>query len=227
MNLTFDALRPEYEELWDIINRPGGLTRVGATMREAEAIMAPDARSRFVAVERRTGVPWFVTGIVLTREAGSPPNFHAWLHNGDPMFDHHGAPRQTVNVPAHRPPDPAVSWEDGAVDAYEIEGLVDAEWSPARVAWLLEKFNGFGYRLCHHVRSPYLWGATTVQQRGKYTADRVWDPAVMDPQIGGMALLAALTASDPEIRSQMGGGGSAAARQMPPHGETPQHLRLV
>jgi lysozyme family protein len=32
-------------------------------------------------------VPWFVTGIVLTREAGSPPNFHAWLHNGDPMFD--------------------------------------------------------------------------------------------------------------------------------------------
>jgi lysozyme family protein len=226
MNLTFDALRPEYEELWDIINRPGGLTRVDPTMREAEAIMAPDVRPRFAAVEQRTGVPWFVTGIVLTREAGSPPNFHAWLHNGDPMFDHHGVPRQTVNVPAHRPPDPAVSWEDGAVDAYELEGVVDADWSPALVAWLLEKFNGFGYRLYHHIRSPYVWGATTVQQRGKYTADRVWDRAVMDPQIGGMALLAAMMASDPEIRSQMSRGGPVAARRMPLQGGTPR-LRLV
>jgi lysozyme family protein len=75
MPLTFAALRPEYEELWDIILRPGGLTRLAATLREAEAIMAPDARARFTAVEKRTGVPWFVTGIVLTREAGSPPNF--------------------------------------------------------------------------------------------------------------------------------------------------------
>lgn len=206
MNLTFDALRPEYEELWDTINKPGGLTRISETMREAEAIMAPDAKARFEAVELRTGVPWFVTGIVLTREAGSPPNFHAWLHNGDPMFDHTGVARQTVNVPAQRPPDPAVSWEDGAVDAYEIEGLLDRdEWSPALVAWLLEKFNGFGYRLYHRIRSPYVWGATAVQQRGKYTADRAWDPTVMDPQIGGMALLAALMQREPEIRSQMSG----------------------
>lgn len=208
MNLTFPTLRREYEELWDTINRPGGLTRVAETMREAEAIIGPDARERFEAVERRTGVPWFVTGIVFTREAGSPPNFHAWLHNGDPMFDHNGVPRQTVSVPAHRPPDPAVSWEDGAVDAYEIEGLIDRnDWSPALVAWLLEKFNGFGYRLYHHVRSPYLWGATSVQQRGKYTADRAWDPAVMDSQIGGMALLAALMQREPGLRRQMKDGG--------------------
>jgi lysozyme family protein len=226
MPLTFAALRPEYEELWDIILRPGGLTRLAATLREAEAIMAPDARARFAAVEKRTGVPWFVTGIVLTREAGSPPNFHAWLHNGDPMFDHSGAPRRTVNVPAHRPLDPAVSWEDGAVDAYELEGLVDAEWSPALVAWLLEKFNGFGYRLHHHIRSPYLWGATTVQQRGKYTADRRWDATLMDPQIGGMALLAALMTREPGIRAQMSAGGPATGRGMPRR-ETPRHLRLV
>ena len=218
MNLTFPALRPEYEELWDIITRPDGLTRLPATMREADAIAAPDTRARFTAVERRTGVPWFVTGIVLTREAGSPPNFHAWLHNGDPMFDHSGTPRQTVNVPAHRPPDPAVSWEDGAVDAYELEGVVDADWSPALVAWLLEKFNGFGYRLYHHIRSPYLWGATSVQQRGKYTADRRFDPGVMDPQIGGMALLAALMACDPEIRTRMEAGSPATAIPAPPGG---------
>jgi len=220
MPLTFDSLRPEYEHLWRTINLPGGLTRVAATAREADAIMAADARARFLAVERRTGVPWFVTGIVLTREAGSPPNFHAWLHNGDPMFDHNGIARQTVNVPAHRPPDPAVSWEDGAVDAYQIEGLIGADWAPARVAWLLEKFNGFGYRVYHHIRSPYLWGATSVQQRGKYTADRRWVPAIMDPQIGGMALLAALM-REPEIRSQMGDGGPRNGGVSLPHPETP------
>jgi len=197
MNLTFDALRPEYEELWGIVNKPGGLTCITETMRQANAIVAPAAKARFQAVEKRTGVPWFVTGIVLTREAGSPPNFHAWLHNGDPMFDHDGFPRQTVNVPARRPPNPAVSWEDGAVDAYSIEGLLQKnDWSPAFVAWLLEKFNGWGYRLYHHVRSPYVWGATVAQQRGKYTSDRVWDPTVTDTQIGGMALLAALIQID-------------------------------
>lgn len=197
MNLTFDALRPEYEELWGIVNKPGGLTRITETMRQANAIVAPAAKARFQAVEKRTGVPWFVTGIVLTREAGSPPNFHAWLHNGDPMFDHDGVPRQTVNVPARRPPDPAVSWEDGAVDAYSIEGLLQKnDWSPAFAAWLLEKFNGWGYRLYHHVRSPYVWGATVAQQSGKYTSDRVWDATVLDTQIGGMALLAALMQID-------------------------------
>jgi lysozyme family protein len=200
MNLTFEALRGEYEDLWAKVNTAGGLTRIHATMAEANAIIAPTAKARFQDVERRTDVPWFVTGIVLTREAGSPPNFHAWLHNGDPMFDHNGHPRQTVNVPAHRPPDPAVSWEDGAVDAYKIEGLLGKkDWSPAYVAWLLEKFNGWGYRLYHHIPSPYVWGATVIQRPGKYTADRVYDASVMDTQIGGMALLAALMQIDAEI----------------------------
>jgi hypothetical protein len=44
-----------------------------------------------------------------------------------------------------------------------------------------------------------VWGATAVQQRGKYTSDRVWDASVMDTQVGGMALLAALMQIDPEI----------------------------
>jgi lysozyme family protein len=148
MDLSFEALQPEYEELWARVNTAAGLTRIHETMGEANAIVAPAAKAHFQAVEELTSVPWFVTGIVLTREAGSPPNFHAWLHNGDPMFDHNGHPRQTVKVPAHRPPNPAVTWEDGAVDAYSIEGLLHKkDWSPAFVAWLLEKFNGWGYRL--------------------------------------------------------------------------------
>jgi lysozyme family protein len=199
MNLTFEALRPEYEDLWASVNTAGGLTRIAETMHEAKAIVAPAAKAHFLEVEKRTGVPWFVTGIVLTREGGSPPNFHCWLHNGDPMFDHNGQPRQTHDVPAHRPPNPAVSWEDGAVDAYTIEGLINKkEWCPAFVAWLLEKFNGWGYRQYHGIPSPYVWGATIVQKRGKYVRDGHYDPTVMDPQIGGMALLAALMQIAPD-----------------------------
>jgi hypothetical protein len=31
MDLSFEALRPEYEKLWLAIQGPGGLTRAGAT----------------------------------------------------------------------------------------------------------------------------------------------------------------------------------------------------
>ena len=205
MDLSFNALRPDYEAKWAKFtaanvgmsdanpSNHGGFTNIHETWTEAQAILKPESRAHFEAVEKLTDVPWFVTGIVLTREAGSPPNFHAWLHNGDAMFDHSGHPRQTHNVPAHRPPNPAVSWEEGAVDAYKIEGLLNKkDWSPAFVAWVLERFNGFGPRIYHHIPSGYLWGSTIIQQRGKYVRDSVWDGSVMDTQVGGMALLAAL-----------------------------------
>lgn len=201
MNLTFEALRPDYESKWVRFLAAGnaGFTRIHETWNEAEAVAAPAAKMRFQRVEALTGVPWFVTGIVLTREGGSPPNFHAWLHNGDPMFDHNGNPRRTVDVPAQRPPNPACSWEDGCVDAYSIEGLLHKkDWSAAFVAWLLEKFNGFGPRLYHNIPSSYLWGGTIIQKRGKYIADRVWDGNEMDTQVGGMALLAALMQIAPD-----------------------------
>jgi len=72
-------------------------------------------RQEFIA-QFEQGQSWLRN--VCTMEAvveGNQAMFHAWMHNGDPMFDHSGAPRRTVNVPAHRPPDPAVSWEDGSL----------------------------------------------------------------------------------------------------------------
>jgi lysozyme family protein len=197
-DLSFSALKQSYSALWPRVLLPGGLTRPAETEHQAATILDLEARARFEAVEKLTGVPWFVTGIVSVRESGDPPNFHAWLHNGDPMFDHRGYPRQTVDVPSHRPPNPACTWEEGCVDAYTIEGLLHTTgWCPELVAWLLEKYNGFGYRLYHHMRSPYLWGGTSVQQRGKYDADRSFNAHEMDPQIGGMALLAMLMKLDP------------------------------
>jgi lysozyme family protein len=200
MDLSYEALRSGYTPLWErVLSDPNGLTRVGTTNMEAKALLRMSARARFDKVEQATKVPWFVTGIILTREAGSPPNFWAWLHNGDPMLDHINRRRQTTHVPANRPPDPTVSWEEGAVDAYTLEKLIGrTDWCPELVAWILEKFNGFGYRQYHKIVSPYLWGSTCVQQRGKYTSDRRWDPMTMDTQIGGMALLVALLRLAPD-----------------------------
>lgn len=197
-DFSFEALRPEYETLWTRVIAPGGIREEHEeeASREAWAIREPAAKARFLAVQKRTAVPWFVTGIILTREAGGV-DFAAWLHNGDPMFDRHGNPIQTRHVPTHRPPNPRCTWEDGALDAYMLEHLIDlSDWSPPLVAWLLEKYNGFGYRQYHHIPSPYLWGGTIVQKPGKYIKDRQYDPHVMDPQIGGMALLAALMQLD-------------------------------
>jgi lysozyme family protein len=200
MDLSFEALRPGYEAQWKRICVPGGVPVTRELSNQVHAILAPPARARFEKVESMTGVPWFVTGIILTREAGSPPNFHAWLHNGDPMFDHDGNPRRTVNVPEHRPANPDCSWESGCVDAYHIDGLIHrAGWCPAFVAWVLESFNGFGYRTHHNMPSPYVWGSTVVQTRGKYGRDHQFDPNVMDTQIGGMALLWMLMDVDPSV----------------------------
>jgi lysozyme family protein len=145
---------------------------------------------RYLVVEKQTNVPWYWTGIMHIREAGEPPNFSAWIHNGDPMFNHLGKSVQTVHVPRGRPLNPRVSWEQGAVDAFEEVGILGIKvWTPERCAWAFEKTNGFGYRDFHNRPSPYLWGETSEQQPGKYVRDREFDSRVMDEQLGTMAVL--------------------------------------
>jgi hypothetical protein len=109
----------------------------------------------------------------------------------------------TVHQPAGRPPNPAVSWEEGAYDALVVCEQLDklTDWGPERVAYAAEKFNGFGYRSpSRNIPSPYLWGETSMQQKGKFVEDDKYDPTVMDPQIGAMAVLKQMMALDPEVR---------------------------
>src|SRR5262249_54559480 len=61
-------------------------------------------------------------------------------------------------------------------------------WPVSRMLWALEPYNGYGYRN-KGLRSPYLWASTNHQQRGKYVRDRVFDPRVMDEQVGCAAQL--------------------------------------
>lgn len=189
----FERLQPEYARLWAAMT----VTRLDAAIAEARQVIAH--KDRYKAVERLTGVPWFVAGCLNLRESGG--RFDAWAHNGDPMRDRAGQPVRTVNVTANRPPDPDVSWEEGCHDAYivcEHFGEID-RWSPEPVAYAGERFNGFAYRNPRiGIPSPYLWGGTSVQKRGKFIRDHVYDATVMDPQLGVMAVLKALMQLDPE-----------------------------
>jgi lysozyme family protein len=154
---------------------------------------------RYQAVEAPTTVPWYVIGLLHMRE--STNNFHCWLHNGDPMFDHDGKPKRTVQIPPNRPPNPSVSWEDGAVDALQGFKLTTIkDWTAERIAYTAEAFNGWGYTLYRHIPSPYLFGGSSVQLRGKYVEDRVWDATKWDDQLGVLTTLKALMQLDASIK---------------------------
>lgn len=197
---SFAKLAPEYRELWSQMK----VIKVDAARAQARKIIASPAKERYKNVERSTGVPWFVVGCLHMRESNG--DFNTWLHNGDPMRVK-GEPVQTVHKPANRPPNPNVDWETGAYDALiTIEHFDEIkQWEPANVAYAAEKFNGFGYR--HPMRaipSPYLWGGTNIQKPGKFVRDGVYDPNVLDPQIGAMAVLWAIMDLDKSARFKAG-----------------------
>jgi lysozyme family protein len=148
--------------------------------RQAEKII--QSYGRYDAVRRTTGIPAWWIGCIHMREASG--NFACHLHNGDPLS------ARTVHVPAGRPiaGQPPFSWAASAVDALMMRGLGSGDWSIPSALRKAEAYNGMGYQ-ARGVRSPYVWGGTTLQQPGKYIADHVWDATVMDTQIGAAALM--------------------------------------
>lgn len=193
---SFERLRPEYVKLWSEMR----VIKTADARAHARRIAAPASKARYKTVEKKSGVPWFVVGVLHMRESNG--DFNTWLHNGDPMR-RGGRAVQTIHVPKGRPPNPNVDWETGAVDALvNVENLDQIkDWGPEHVAYASEKFNGFGYRHPdRNIPSPYLWGGTNVQKKGKFVKDGVYDPNAMDTQIGAMAMLSELMAIDPEAR---------------------------
>ena len=171
MAYSFEELRPGYEKLWLRMT----VTRLAAANAEAKQVIKN--KNKYAGIQKDTGVPWFIVGALHIREAGSPPDFKAVLHNGERIIN---TDRKTKLVPKGRGPfkDPD-GFKKAAHDALiNVEGLGGIKWDEkdgiARCAWLMEKFNGFGYRK-HGIPSPYLWGGSSVQQRGKYVSDGVYN----------------------------------------------------
>lgn len=217
-----EELAREYRELFaKAAIRP---ERAGEVEALAARIGALSRWSRYLAVGCRTGVPAHVVGILHSLESGL--SFAGHLHNGDPL----GA--RTVHVPARRPASgkPPFIWEESAVDALCGSGLDRwRDWSAAGVAYVLERYNGFGSRNRRpSVKSPYLWSGTTAYLSGKYLADHVWSATAVSRQCGGMALLRALLdAGRVEMPDLAGADGKGAVLPVPTPGAVGEAARPV
>ena len=175
-----ESIRKEYSTLFQMLRiRPERLPEVNSVIN---TLVIPN-EPRYDSVTNRTGVPWFMVAVIEVLETGG--NFNAHLHNGDPLTD------RTVHVPVGRPKVgvPPFTWEDSATDAMTMYGWATwTDWSAAGCLYLLESYNGFGYRNLN-VLSPYLWSFSTYYTSGKYASDGVYDPKEVSEQCGGAVLI--------------------------------------
>lgn len=144
------------------------------------------------------GIPWYFIGIIHGMECGF--NFNGHLHNGDPLN------ARTTHVPAGRPQvgTPPFTWRQSARDAMTMKGFHQVgDWSVPRILYLLERYNGMGYRM-RRVASPYLWSFSNLYGKGKYVADGSYDPNAVSKQCGAALMLKAVLP---------GGGGTRSPRR--------------
>jgi lysozyme family protein len=150
-----------------------------------------EAKTRYQSVEAKTGVPWSFIAVAHERE--SSQNWNGSLAQGDPWN------KVSVHIPAGR--GPFKSWEDAAIDALVNCAPFAArheDWSIGGTLTMLEQYNGLGY--ANRGRpSPYVWSGTDQYVSGKYVKDGVYDPNVVDKQLGCAGLLIAMMAIDPTI----------------------------
>jgi lysozyme family protein len=138
-------------------------------------------KARYQEIEKETGVPWQVVGVIHYRESNC--DFNTYLGNGQALS------RKTTIVPKGR--GPFKSWEEGAIDALKNappKAALNRDWSAGGTLDKLEEYNGLGYRQMG-VPSPYLWAGTDQYVKGKYVADHKYDPNHVDQQLGCAGIL--------------------------------------
>lgn len=181
MNYPFESLKAEYAHMWAHMDIDA--SRVSVAQSKAQKII--NGKNRYQILEAKTNVPWYFIGLLHLRESDCDFNTH--LHNGDPLS------KRTYHVPAGRPLKGSApfSFEFSAIDALEQKSYHKiTDWSIERIAYCLEKYNGFGYR-SRGFPSAYLWASTDQYKSGKFIFDgpKGWRPNVVDKQLGAMAVL--------------------------------------
>ena len=177
---------PVYAKQWDAmrINRD----RAAEFDRYADRLLLN--KGRYMNIEERTGVPWWLVAVLHMRE--SDADFKTYLGNGEPLS------RKTRLVPRGR--GPFNTFEDGAVDALRLDGLTAVhDWRLEKALYYAELYNGTGYNN-RGLPSPYIWGGTNQQKPGKYIADGRWSSTVWDRQPGVAPILKAMAAKDAQIQ---------------------------
>ena len=137
-------------------------------------------------IEAELGIAWPLVGVIHAMECGF--NFYGHLHNGDPLT------ARTVHVPKARPTsgEPPYTWLQSALDALRLKELDRVtDWSVPHLLFLLEGYNGFGYRR-RGVPTPYLWSFSNIYTSGKFVLDGKFDPNAVSKQCGAALMLKAV-----------------------------------
>ncbi|HEY9885620.1 MAG TPA: hypothetical protein V6C96_00020 [Vampirovibrionales bacterium] len=148
-------------------------------------------KSRYENISKQLGgnIPWQFIAAIHMRE--SSQNFNGNLANGQPLN------QRTTIVPIGK--GPYSSFEESAVEILRERGLDKiTNWTPERVAWELEKYNGLGY-LYKGKPSPYLLSGSKHYASGKYVADGKFDANHKDKQIGALTLIKAISEKEAAI----------------------------
>ena len=149
-------------------------------------------KQKYLDVENKTGVPWYVIGGLHYREANL--NFMGHLHNGDYLLElTHDVPKDR---PSLRPWPPANEtlqqiWVDSAIDALRNVKSWVPTWTEQATCYAMEKYNGFGCYY-HGINTPYLWNFTNLYKQGGYDADGHYVPSYVSKQAGLYSVLLAL-----------------------------------
>ncbi len=192
---SFSSIRADYKKMFDTANIDKSHTQelTSAAARITSAV----SQARYKAVERDTGVPWYVIGALHYREANL--NFMGHLHNGDFLRV------RTVQVPAGRPAgpwppqpwDPIEAWRLSAIDALKSFSRV-SDWSVERMLYTFEAYNGWGYRSHKGFNSPYLWNYTQYYKSGGYPCDHCWSTSYKSKQAGLVSVLKTIKMISPD-----------------------------
>jgi len=167
------------------------ILRPAAFATVAQRLVEDAPKARYQAVQRTTGVPWFVIAVIHERECAQ--DWHGSLAQGDPWN------RVSVHVPRGR--GPFLSWDAAAFDALvhcAPKAALNKDWSAGGTLTELEQFNGLGYA-ARGIASPYIWSGTDQYHGGKYVRDGAFDPHAFDQQLGCAGLIKAMMALDPSI----------------------------
>lgn len=188
--LSVPQLIAENEARWQKCEiAPARVKEISAVARR---LVHAIAKGIYTQIEELTGVPWWVVAIIHEREADQ--NWGRSIAQGDPWN------AVSRHVPKGR--GPFHSFIDAAVDALKNCAPKAAEWhdwSAGGSLTILEEYNGLGYEDYHAEASPYLWGATNQEQRGKYVGDGEYSAATWDTQLGCAAMLMAMMQLDKSI----------------------------
>jgi lysozyme family protein len=171
----------------------------------AKSLVAEPAKAQYTTVQQYTGVPWFVIAVIHERESNQ--NWKGSLAQGDPWNT------VSIHVPSGR--GPFQSWIAAAIDALvncSPHAASNHDWSVGGTLTLLESYNGLGYA-SRGLPSPYIWSGTNQYKSGKYVADGVFKPDVVDVQLGCAGLLMSMAKLDSSV--QLGGQAPPPSPQPP------------